>query len=49
MQKKKKLLKIQVVGSWTQIIQLGFGLWLRAWGFGREHEKSESKEEYLLR
>ena len=36
------------VGSWTQIIQLGFGLWPRAWGFGWEREKPESKEEYLL-
>ena len=36
------------MGSWAQIIQLGFGLWSRAWGFGREHEKSESEEEYLI-
>ena len=36
------------VESWAQIIQLGFGLWLRAWGFGQEREKYESEEEYLL-
>ena len=36
------------MGSWAQIIQLGFGLWSRAWGFGREREKSESEDEYLL-
>ena len=36
------------VGSWTQIIQLGFEFWPRAWRFGRECEKSESEEEYLL-
>ena len=39
---------IVTVGSWAQIIQLGFGLQPRAWGFGQEHEKSESEEEYLL-
>ena len=39
---------ITIMGSQVQIIQLGFGLQLRAWGFGRECEKSESKEEYLL-
>ena len=37
------------VGSWAQIIQLGFGLQSRAWGFGRKHEKFEFEEEYLLR
>ena len=41
-------LNILCVGSWAQIIQLGFGLWSRAWGFGREREKSESEDEYLL-
>ena len=42
------LLILCYVGSWAQIIQLGFGLWSRAWGFGREREKSESEDEYLL-
>ena len=39
---------MDVVGSWTQIIQLGFGIWLRVWGIGREREQSEFEEEYLL-